>query len=166
MPFFDPEILASWSEGEWNTPPSGEVSGFSMDTRKLRRGDLFVALKAARDGHDYIQDAEANGAKAALVERFVAGVELPQLRVPDTGDAFLRISRNHRMSFPGKVVGITGSCGKTSTKDTLQLLLSQETCLATEGNFNNLIGVPLTLLRLDSDLHERAVVEAAAVPHR
>ena len=160
MPFFDPEILARWSEGEWNKPFSGEVSGFSMDSRKLRSGDLFVALKAARDGHDYLQSAVAGGAKAALVERFVEGVDLPQLRVLDTGEAFLRISRNHRMSFPGKVVGITGSCGKTSTKDALQLLLSEETCLATDGNFNNLIGVPLTLLRLDSDLHERAVIEA------
>ena len=160
MPFFDPEIMARWSSGEWNKPPLGEISGFSMDTRKLRRGDMFVALKAARDGHDYLQDAAISGAKAALVERFVAGVDLPQLRVPDTGEAFLGISREHRMGFPGKIVGITGSCGKTSTKDALQLLLSQETCFATEGNFNNLIGVPLTLLRLDYDLHDRAVVEA------
>ena len=70
MPFFDPEIMARWSSGEWNKPPLGEISGFSMDTRKLRRGDMFVALKAARDGHDYLQDAASSDARWAASSSF------------------------------------------------------------------------------------------------
>ncbi|MFP6886123.1 MAG: Mur ligase family protein [Opitutales bacterium] len=136
------------------------MSGFCQDSRRLCSGDMFVAVRAERDGHDFIRQAAVAGASAALVERYVRETDLPQLKAKDAGEAFLRIARGHRMRFPGKVVGITGSCGKTSTKDALQLLLGRDTCLATEGNFNNLLGVPLTLLRLEPELHKRAVVEA------
>ena len=144
MPFFDPEILADWSEGVWNCSPSKPVSGFCQDSRRLCSGDMFVAVRAERDGHDFIRQAAVAGASAALVERYVRETDLPQLKAKDAGEAFLRIARGHRMRFPGKVVGITGSCGKTSTKDALQLLLGRDTCLATEGNFNNLL-ISLTI---------------------
>lgn len=160
MPYFDPDTLARDAGGEWNQVPSGVVRGFCQDTRRLRTGDLFVAIRAERDGHDFLRAAADAGATAALVERFLDDCDLPQLRVPNTGDAFLRLGREHRRRFPGQVVGVTGSCGKTSTKEVLRLLLGGENCHATEGNLNNHLGVPLTLLRLDSARHDVAVVEA------
>lgn len=160
MPYFDPDVLARDAGGEWNQVPSVAVRGFCQDTRCLREGDLFVAIRAERDGHDFLRAAADAGATAALVEHFLDDCDLPQLRVPETGDAFLNIAQEHRLRFPGKVLGVTGSCGKTSTKDVLSLLLGGERCHATEGNLNNHLGVPLTLLRLDSARHDVAVVEA------
>jgi len=160
MPFFDPESLAEWSRGEWNRSPRNLVSGFSHDSRRMESGGMFVAVRAERDGHDFIRNAARLGASSAMVDHFVAESDLPQLKTTDVGDAFLRIAHMHRSNFEGKIVGVTGSCGKTSTKDALQLLLGADTCLATNGNFNNLLGVPLTLLRLEHSLHRQAVVEA------
>lgn len=160
MPFFDPESLAEWSEGEWNHAPRNSVTGFSHDSRMMESGHMFVAVSAERDGHEFIGDAARLGASSALVDHFVEKSDLPQLKTSDVGEAFLKIANMHRNNFEGKVVGVTGSCGKTSTKDALQLLLGPDTCLATDGNFNNLLGVPLTLLRLDHSLHRQAVVEA------
>lgn len=134
-----------------------------MDTRIIRSGELFVALKTEkRDGHDFLEAALAAGASGALVSRIVEGVNLPQLVVPDPLIAFQTIGREHRRLFSGRVVGITGSCGKTSTKELLALLLGGEGegVLATQGNLNNHLGVPLTLTRLEPGRHQYAVVEA------
>jgi len=160
MPFFDPESLADWSGGEWNRSPRKMVSGFSHDSRRMETGNMFVAVRAERDGHEFIRDAANSGASSALVDHYVAESDLPQLMAPDVGKAFLRIAYMHRSNFEGKIIGVTGSCGKTSTKDALKLLLGPDTCLATDGNFNNLLGVPLTLLRLEPSVHNQAVVEA------
>ena len=115
-----------------------------------------------RDGHEYLADAQAAGAAAAVVADPRADVALPQLVVADPLRAFQAIAREHRRAFRGPVVGISGSAGKTSTKDLLALLLGGGDCgvLATEGNLNNHIGVPLTLTRLDPVRHKFAVIEA------
>ncbi len=139
------------------------IAGFNQDTRTLTAGQVFVALKTEkRDGHDFLAEAQAKGAAAALVSREVAGCDLPQLVTADALTAFQKIAAAHRAEFPGVVVGVTGSAGKTSTKDLLALLLGggDGRVLKTEGNLNNFLGVPLTLTRLDPAQHTAAVIEA------
>lgn len=162
MPTFAPPQLAAWTGGRWSRLPSGALTGFTQDTRTLRAGQVFVALKTGqRDGHDFLGEAQARGAAAAVVAREVADSALPQLLVGDPLAAFQAIAREHRRRFSGTVVGVTGSAGKTSTKDLLARLLGGEPgVLATEGNLNNHLGVPLTLTRLDLAMHQSAVVEA------
>jgi UDP-N-acetylmuramoyl-tripeptide--D-alanyl-D-alanine ligase len=163
MPAFNPETLASWTGGRWSGSPVSAPTGFSVDSRRLAPGQAFVALKTAkRDGHDYLGEALLAGASAAVVARAVPGVALPQLIVGDPLSALQAVAREHRKAFHGTVVGITGSAGKTSTKELLSLLLGGEASgvLATEGNLNNQIGVALTLCRLDPEKHRFAVVEA------
>ena len=162
MPTFAAEKLATWTGGSWTRLPGGAVAGFNQDTRTLNAGQVFVALKTdKRDGHDFLGEAQTRGATAALVGRAVPGAALPQLVVADPLAAFQRIAREHRREFHGPVVGVTGSVGKTSTKDLLALLLGgSPDVLATEGNLNNHIGVPLTLTRLEPAVHRAAVIEA------
>ena len=138
------------------------MGGFTQDTRQLAPGQVFVALKTdKRDGTDFLGVAAAQGAAAGLVNHPVPGAALPQLVVPDVLVAFQRIAREHRREFSGTVVGVTGSVGKTSTKDLLGVLLGgPPRVLATAGNLNNHIGVPLTLTRLDAADHDFAVIEA------
>jgi UDP-N-acetylmuramoyl-tripeptide--D-alanyl-D-alanine ligase len=160
MPIFDPDTLAKWTSGDWKSSPKGSMTGFGIDSRKLKTGDIFVAINADRDGHDYLSDAEQNGAVAGLVNKARLDIKLPQLLVKDSFKAFHDIASSHRQKFNGTVVGITGSCGKTSTKDALAILLGENETLYTEGNFNNHLGVPLTLLRIDYENHRKCVVEA------
>lgn len=157
----DPLKMAHWTEGAWAGGRFPEaVSGFSFDTRTLRPGDCFVALRGgARDGHAFLREAAESGAAAAVVEE-TAPVDLPQLLVADSLRALGRLGEAVRGNFPGPVVGVTGSCGKTSTKDMLQRLLGDGRTHATPGNWNNLIGVPMTLLELDPERQTFAVVEA------
>ena len=161
MPSFAPEKLATWTGGSWTRIPGGTVTGFNQDTRTLSAGQVFVALKTdRRDGHDFLKEAQQGGAVAALVGREVAGTTLPQLVTTDPLGAFQRVAREHRREFHGTVVGVTGSVGKTSTKDLLALLLGDSPdVLATAGNLNNFIGVPLTLTRIETT-HRAAVIEA------
>lgn len=163
MPGFSSSQLSSWTGGRWTTPPVSPLPGFAIDTRALRPGQIFVALKTAkRDGHDFLAAAQAASAGAALVARADATLALPQLVVADPLEAFQKIAREHRRNFPGPVIAVTGSAGKTSTKNLLALLLAgtEGDVLATEGNLNNHLGVPLTLTRLDPARHKVAVVEA------
>lgn len=166
MPHFTPDSLARWTRGRWTGSPPAPISGFSADSRRLQRGEMFVALKTQqRDGHDFLAGAFEAGASAALVSRPDSSLKLPQLAVADPLASFQAIAQAHRRTFNGPVVGISGSAGKTSTKDMLALLLGRSgepdsPVLATEGNLNNHIGVPLTLTRLDPAVHRYAVVEA------
>lgn len=163
MTRFDSNQLAEWTGGHWTVIPVLPLTGFTMDTRQIRAGQVFVALKTAqRDGHSFLAAAQAAGASAAIVVAPNALLQLPQLVVADPLAAFQTIARMHRQSFNGPVVGISGSAGKTSTKNLLALLLGGESggVLATEGNLNNHIGVPLTLTRLDNGSHKCAVIEA------
>lgn len=162
MPAFSPTQLAGDGAGTWQGSAPAPVSGFAIDSRAIRPGEMFVALRTERrDGHDFLAAAAAQGASAALVARFVPGTSLPQLVVPDPLAALQAIAGIHRARFPGPVIGVTGSAGKTSTKDLLAVLLGGDaTVLATAGNLNNHLGVPLTLLRLDPAVHRHAVIEA------
>lgn len=165
MPAFAPDFLAAAAAGRWTREPDARapITGFTMDSRKLAPGMAFVALKtAARDGHAFLVAARDAGASAALVSAPGLSLDLPQLVVADPLAAFQQIAAAHRRAFPGVVVGVSGSAGKTSTKELLALLLSAAPgdVLATEGNLNNHLGVPLTLTRLDPVAHKFAVVEA------
>lgn len=159
---FAPTYLANWTGGHWLSAPVSPLCGFTQDTRQLKEGQVFVALKTdKRDGHDFLETALAAGASAALVSQPNPSLILPQLVVEDTLKAFQAIAREHRKQFRGTVVGVSGSCGKTSTKNLLaQLLGGEERVLATEGNLNNHLGVPLTLTKIVPGQHEYAVVEA------
>lgn len=162
VPTFTPSFLASWTGGQWIGKPVQPLHGFTQDTRQLYSGQVFVALHTAkRDGHDFLSAAVAAGASAALVSRAFPELPLPQLVVSDPLTAFQTIAREHRRAFRGTVAAVTGSCGKTSTKNLLARLLGGEpSVLSTEGNLNNHIGVPLTLTRLEPGVHETAVIEA------
>ena len=151
--------LAAWTDGRWSVAPAAPVTGFGLDTRALRAGEIFVAVRTERrDGHDFLGAARAQGAAGALVGRPVDD-PLPQLLVADPLAALRRIAARARAAFPGVVIGITGSVGKTSTKELLAALLGAE-AFATEANLNNTIGVPLMLLRADPACHRFAVIEA------
>jgi UDP-N-acetylmuramoyl-tripeptide--D-alanyl-D-alanine ligase len=162
MPTFAAETLATWTGGSWSPLSGTAITGFNQDTRTLRSGQVFIALKTdKRDGHDFLAEARAKGAAGALVSHAQPSEPLPQLVVADPLAAFQQIAAEHRREFSHPVVGVTGSVGKTSTKDLLALLLGgAPTVLATEGNLNNHIGVPLTLTRLDPAVHAAAVIEA------
>ncbi len=163
MPVFLPAQLSRWTGGRWTAEPTGPLTGFTLDSRQLRPGEIFVAIKTAqRDGHDFLAAAQAAGASAALVAAPSEALALPQLVVADPLRAFQAIAREHRRRFCGPVVGISGSAGKTSTKNLVALLLGGEAggVLATAGNLNNHLGVPLTLTRLDPERHAFAVIEA------
>lgn len=165
MPVFTAQFLAEASQGRWTREPaaSASVTGFTVDSRQLAPGQCFIALKTdKRDGHAYLAAAHAAGAAAAIVSAADPSLDLPQLVVTDPLVAFQQIAAAHRRAFPGVVVGVSGSAGKTSTKELLALLLSAKDgdVLATRGNFNNHLGVPLTLTRLSADEHKFAVIEA------
>ena len=156
---FCPLELAEWVQGSWRDSDMSErIKGFCFDTRKIREGDCFLALShGIRDGHDFIDEAIKNGAIAAIVERPVE-FPIPQLIVSDTVLALGALGSVARSRFKGSILGITGSCGKTSTKDMLKRLLGESRTHATAGNWNNRIGVPMTLSGLGKQ--KFAVIEA------
>ena len=142
----------------------------SSDSRAVKRGDLFVALRGERfDAHAFLAQAAASGAAALLVER-VSDVDLPQIVVDDTTRALGRLGNYWRRQFAIPLVAVTGSNGKTTVKEMLASILREavkpgshsaatdNSVLATRGNLNNHIGVPLTLLELRSE-HRYAVIE-------
>lgn len=144
-----------------------EIKGISIDSRNIKEGELFVAIKGDRfDGHDFVPDAIKKGAWGALVERTVLEKKFESLGalknilpVEDTLYALQEMSHMHRKKFTLPVVGITGSNGKTTTKEMLAGILKQQgPVLKNEGNLNNHIGVPLTLLKIEAK-HKAAVVE-------
>ena len=130
--------------------PGVAASGVSIDSRALVPGDLFVALTVARDGHDFVAAAVANGAAAALVSRDVAGVISEKLiKVDDPLQALEALGRARRAQSSAKIAAVTGSVGKTSTKEALRHLLSlQGPTQASAASYNNLWGVPLSLARM------------------
>ncbi|MDE4134412.1 UDP-N-acetylmuramoyl-tripeptide--D-alanyl-D-alanine ligase [Phaeobacter sp. QD34_3] len=141
--------------GDWS------VSGVSIDTRSLQPGDLFVALKAARDGHDFVAQALQAGAGAALVSRVPDGLSegAPLLLVEDVQAGLEALGRAARARTEARVIAVTGSVGKTSTKEMLARILSdQGRTHAAVASYNNHWGVPLTLARMPRDT-EFAVIE-------
>lgn len=134
------------------------VSVISTDTRDLPQGCVFLALKGARfDGNEYATEAVSKGAVYAITDREIPGC--PCVVVADTGKALLALGRYYRSRFSPILIGITGSVGKTTTKNMLALTLGAKyNTLKTEGNFNNEIGLPKTLFWLEQ-CHEAAVIE-------
>jgi UDP-N-acetylmuramoyl-tripeptide--D-alanyl-D-alanine ligase len=144
-----------------STTTDWTATGVSIDTRTLEPGDLFVALKDVRDGHDFVADALAKGAAAALVSRIPDGVApgAPLLVVPDVLQALGALGRAARARTGARVVAITGSAGKTSTKKMLaDALAGQGRVHAAEKSYNNHWGVPLTLARMPAET-DFAVIE-------
>ncbi len=160
--------VAAWAEGRLAAaarPEEVRVTGVSIDTRAVEPGDLFVPLPGQNaDGHDFIAEAFRRGAAASLcldarAEAFLGNEPGPLVRVGDVTAALQRLARRHRNAWSGYLVGITGSSGKTTTKDLVAAALaSAYSTLATAGNLNNHWGVPLTLLALRPE-HRAAVVE-------
>ncbi|MDO6562883.1 UDP-N-acetylmuramoyl-tripeptide--D-alanyl-D-alanine ligase [Amphritea sp. 1_MG-2023] len=141
---------------------SCEVLGVSTDTRHIRPGDLFIALRGEHfDAHEFVAQAVADGAVAVVVEREV-DIDVPQLLVSNTRMALGNIAAFNRDRFSGSLFAVTGSSGKTTVKEMLASVnrLRGQT-LATQGNLNNDIGVPLTLLRLSAG-DRYAVIEMGA----
>ena len=138
-------------------------SGVCIDSRKLQPGDLFIALRGEHvDGHDYVAAAAAAGAAGALVERPLPACAMPQVVVANAEQALQQAAVAHRSRFSGPVVAVAGSNGKTTTKEMVRSILARRwQVLATRGNLNNHLGVPLTLLSLDAT-HEAAVIEVGA----
>ncbi|MEO5697361.1 MAG: Mur ligase family protein, partial [Burkholderiaceae bacterium] len=132
------------------------------DTRSVQPGDLFVALRGERfDAHDFLAQARAAGAVAALAERGLDAAGLPGAEVADAGAALMQLSGAWRARFTLPLIAVTGSNGKTTVTQMIASILQAwhgEAALATRGNLNNHIGAPLTLLRLRPD-HASAVIE-------
>ena len=131
---------------------NASFSRLCTDTRVLQPGDLFVALIGPNfNGHEFIHQAQTKGAAAAIVNTEI-DCNLPQLIVPDTRYALGRLGQIRRQDLLGKVIALTGSCGKTTVKEMLaQILAEAGRVEATEGNLNNDIGVPLTLWNMSPD---------------
>lgn len=144
------------------------ITGVAIDSRLVRPGDLFVALKGERvDGHDFITKAIETGAAAVVLARawanrneaLMLSLPVPRLVVEDTVKALGELARVYRRKFDIPVIAVGGSNGKTTTKDMIKAVLgTRSAVLATEGNLNNHLGVPLTLFRLEKK-HTVAVVE-------
>ncbi|EON91350.1 UDP-N-acetylmuramoyl-tripeptide--D-alanyl-D-alanine ligase [Marinobacter lipolyticus SM19] len=138
-------------------------SGVSTDTRKIGRGDLFVALRGDNfDGHQFLAKARESGAVGAIVDTEDTSVDLPQMVVSDTVDALAQLAAGNRNESQARFVAITGSSGKTTVREMVASILTQMgSTLSTEGNLNNHIGVPLTLFRLEKG-HRFAAIELGA----
>ncbi len=171
MRFTLDELSAALS-GTVHGPGATVVDGLSIDSRSLAPGQLFAAVRAERDGHDFVAAARAAGAPAVLVERLdrPAGDSAegggampgPSLVVPDVGSALRDLARLARSRVDGPVVGITGSVGKTTCKDLLAASLGTTVrTAASERSFNNELGVPITLANAPDDV-EAVVVEMGA----
>ncbi len=137
--------------------------GISVDTRSLIKGELFFALSGAKfNGHDYLKEAEKLGACAVVVEVFSNGISIPQIILGNTKNALMKIASAWRKNFSIPVIAVVGSNGKTTTKEMLSTIFKKRYgeayCLANFGNFNNDIGVSLSLLKL-RDQHQLAIFE-------
>lgn len=146
MPVYEARDLATLLGGRLYAPGELTVEGACHDSRLVQPGNLFIALRGQqRDGHDFVTDAFHRGARLALVERPVEG---PHLLVANVQRALRRFVRSWRQRYRGKVIAVTGSVGKTTTKELLRAVLGGPTCVfATPGNFNTEIGIPLALLQ-------------------
>ena len=152
--------IAAVMKGRLVPKEAGEVyaRGVSVDSRTIAPGEVFFALKGKRDGHDFVSHAYQNGAIAAVVERKV-DVDIPQIIVDDTLFALGELAKEYRRTLNPKTIGITGSVGKTTTREMIaKILATKYTTHSAKKNYNNLIGLPLTILEMGEDV-EFAVVE-------
>lgn len=152
--------IAAITGGVLSGDGAAPVTGAVIDSRAVTPGALFAAIPGERvDGHDYIGKAFGLGASCCLAQRVPAGETRPVICVPDTAAALETLARAYRARFAIPVLGVTGSVGKTTAKEMVASVLAQRwNTLKTEKNFNNQLGVPLTLFRLEPE-HQAAVVE-------
>lgn len=136
-----------------------QITGIATDSRKLQSGNMFVALRGENfDGHDYAETAVKNGAAIVLSHQKLSH-NIPYLLVEDTQIALHRLAKYYKSKFKIPFIAVTGSSGKTTTKDMIASILSEKyNVLKTDGNFNNAIGLPLTLFKLEKS-HEICVLE-------
>jgi UDP-N-acetylmuramoyl-tripeptide--D-alanyl-D-alanine ligase len=158
-------MLVSKAAKILSAPFRGEDLPFenlAIDSRLVKKKDLFVALRSENgDGHQYLKDAEKNGATCALVEKWI-DCSLSQILVPNTVVALGMLGAWQRKNFPIPLIAITGTCGKTTVKEMLAAILSEMgPTLLSHKSFNNNLGVPLTLWRLNEN-HQYAVIEVGA----
>jgi UDP-N-acetylmuramoyl-tripeptide--D-alanyl-D-alanine ligase len=142
--------------------PDVSYTGLSLDSRTIKPGELFIAIRGEKfDGHKFIEGAKQRGAAAALVER-AFDTDLPLLQIIDTRKALGDLAKQHRGQFSIPIIALTGSCGKTTTKEMIRSILAEVGPVLTNiKNFNNDIGLPLTLLNLNAR-HRYAVIEMGA----
>ncbi len=161
----DAEKVATWSGGAWSVLPNAPIAFVTQDSRAVRPGALYVALRGERfDGHDFVDSAFRAGAVAAMVEaswEAPAGVaSLPLLRVANPAKALLALAKGYRASLQTFFLGVTGSAGKTTLKElTASMLSGAGETVATPGNKNNEIGLPLSILSIPPSARY-AVIEA------
>src|SRR5690606_3760983 len=158
---FTPEEILEATNAKTVAPLTEPISGVSTDSRTVQEGNVFVALRGERfDGHEHVEDAIAKGARAVIVDREVEAGRAGVFRVDDTLSALGALASFHRRRFSVPVIAITGSVGKTSTKELVAAALRGlgKNVAATRGNLNNRIGVPLTLFTLGAE-HDAAVIE-------
>lgn len=157
-------ILTACDGELWQGSPATNVTGVSIDSRQARPGELFVAIPGERfDGHHFLEAAANRGVAAVLIERARRPERLPQcavISVVNTRRALGSLAAAYRQQLTPETIAVAGSNGKTTTKELIAAVLRQKlTTLSSEASFNNDIGVPLTLLRLDPS-HQAAVLEA------
>lgn len=150
-------IMPSFDE-IWDT--DREVSCVVIDSRKIQKGGIFIATKGERvDGHDFIEQVAKEGAGGVICEKLPEDVPLPCILVEDSFKALKDVAEFYRKQLTIPVVGITGSVGKTSTKEFVAAVLEQKYCVCkTQGNYNNEVGLPLTVLSIRQE-HQAAVLE-------
>lgn len=138
-------------------------TGITTDSRNIPQGSMFVALRGQNfDGNDFALQALAQGAAYAIIDKDLQSADRRLIRVPDCMNVLQRLANLHRRRMKAKVIAITGTNGKTTTKELIAAVLGcKYNVLATEGNYNNALGVPLTLLRLRVE-HEIAIIEMGA----
>lgn len=154
-------VLSNFPKGK---AAAHNLRGVSIDSRTIRSGEIYVAIQGEKlDGHNYVQDAVQKGAAAVMItkeklSRF-STIQVPIIAVDNTLNSLQELANRHRKRFRIPVLGITGTNGKTTTKEMIAWILQKKfNVLKTQGNLNNHIGVPLTILRLTSE-HDIAIVE-------
>jgi UDP-N-acetylmuramoyl-tripeptide--D-alanyl-D-alanine ligase len=151
---FNPDVMAQWVSAEWeNGIPQGTITGISKDTRTLQPGDLYIAIRGEQfDGHAFVGTAFEKGAAGALVCDDFEWTDGPVLKVCDTIEGLQALAAGYRKSWSCTVIGITGSVGKTTVKEMCADVLSMKgKTHRTAGNYNNHIGLPLTMLAMPRD---------------
>jgi UDP-N-acetylmuramoyl-tripeptide--D-alanyl-D-alanine ligase len=152
--------LAEWTKGHWVNGIPKCVENITFDSRLVSEASIFIAMTHGQgDGHEFIGQARDLGALGCIVER-ASDIKIPQLVVPDTLEALVDIGRALRELFEGCVIGLSGSCGKTSTKSLIEKAIGERRAYARKGNWNNKMGVPLTFVELHGKRYDFAMIEA------
>ena len=157
------EMFTAVLESTINKKIHHPITGLTNDSRQIQKGDLYIAMNGQyNDGHKFLDDVNEKGATAAIVQKLNNGIELQQLQVQNTMETLKELATNWRKNFDIPIIAITGSNGKTSSKDLLLHILSKDLKVhATKGNFNTAVGLCFTIFELQS-YHDLAIFELGA----